>query len=75
MFAFYAGNGQRCELVRRVQGVIVFAVSFVCLVLAILVLTAKKPDRPPYGSPEYRGDDRVVASVLVILAALFAAMH
>jgi hypothetical protein len=67
MFPFYA--------VPRVQEVVVLAATFVFLVLAILVLTVKKPDRPPYGSPEYRRDDRVVASVLIIMAAVFAALR
>lgn len=49
--------------------------TFVFLVLAILILAVKKPAEPPYGSPEYRWDDRVVASVLVIMAAGFAILH
>ena len=49
---------------------LVFAFLFVAL--AVFVLTVKKPARPPYESPEYRWDDRVVASVLVIMAAAFA---
>jgi hypothetical protein len=53
----------------------VLVFTFFFLVLAVLVLTVKKPARPPYGSPEYRWDDRVAASVLVIMAALFAVLH
>jgi Mn2+/Fe2+ NRAMP family transporter len=49
--------------------------TFVFLVSAILVLMVKKPARPPNGSPEYRWDDRVVASVLVIMAAAFAVLQ
>ena len=47
----------------------------VFLAMAIFILTVKKPARPPYESPEYRRDDRVVVSVLVIMAAGFALAH
>ena len=52
---------------------LVFAFAF--FALAIFVLTVKKPVKPPYESPEYRWDDRVVASVLVLMAAGFALAH
>jgi hypothetical protein len=52
---------------------LVFAFAF--FALAIFVLTVKKPARPPYESPEYQWDDRVVASVLVLMAAGFALAH
>lgn len=47
--------------------------ALICFLAAILVTIVRRPDRPPYGSPEYRWDDRVVASILMLLALLFAA--
>ncbi len=44
------------------------------LVAAIAVLCVKRSVRPPYGSPEYKWDERVVASILALLALGFAAM-
>ena len=51
---------------------LLFAIIF--FLAGVLVLTVKRPDRPPYRSSEYHWDDRVVASILILLAILFAAM-
>jgi hypothetical protein len=42
-----------------------------CLILAILVLRAKRPAEVPNSSRLYRLDNRVVAAVLVVLALTF----
>ena len=49
---------------------VVLAVA--CLVLAFLVLRAKRPADAPNSSRLYRVDNRVVAAILVILALTFA---
>jgi hypothetical protein len=46
--------------------------SALCLVLAFLALRAKRPPDAPNASRLYRVDNRVVATVLVILALTFA---
>ena len=51
---------------------LLFAAIF--FIASVLVLTVKRPVRPPYNSPEYRWDQRVVASILMLLAIGFAAM-
>ena len=51
---------------------LLFAIVF--FLAAVLVLTVKRPVRPPQGSPEYRWDERIVASILMLLAIGFAAM-
>jgi hypothetical protein len=51
---------------------LLFAIFF--SIAAVVVLTVKRPVRPPYGSPEYRRDDRIVASVLLLIAIGFAAI-
>lgn len=43
-------------------------------VLAVLVLRSKRPLRAPQGSTEYHIDNRVVASVLAVLAVSFAVL-
>ncbi len=45
--------------------------ALVCFVLAALVLCSKRPAKVPNSSTLYRIDNRVVASVLVILALAF----
>lgn len=47
-------------------------VAVVCLVLALLVWRAKRPAEVPNSSRLYRVDNRVVATVLLILALTFA---
>jgi hypothetical protein len=49
-----------------------FAIAF--CTAAVLVLVVRKPVRPPFGSPEYRWDERVVATILMLIAIGFAAM-
>ena len=51
---------------------VIFTILFAAA--AVAVLTVKRPARPPWGSPEYRFDDRVVASILLLLATGFAVM-
>ncbi len=51
---------------------LIFTIVFA--VLAILVLVVKRPRRAPQGSREYRVDERVVASVLTLLAVCFAVL-
>jgi hypothetical protein len=46
----------------------------VCIVLAILVLRMKRPADAPNSSRLYRVDNRVVASVLLVLAITFAVL-
>ncbi|HEY1207041.1 MAG: hypothetical protein ABSH46_22985 [Bryobacteraceae bacterium] len=46
--------------------------SLGCLVLAGLVLRAKRPAESPNSSGLYRVDNRVVAAILVVLALTFA---
>jgi len=46
--------------------------SLGCLVLAFLVLRAKRPAETPNSSRLYRVDNRVVAAVLTVLALTFA---
>jgi asparagine N-glycosylation enzyme membrane subunit Stt3 len=46
--------------------------SLACLVLAFLVLRAKRPAEVPNSSRLYRLDNRVVAGVLAVLALTFA---
>jgi len=46
--------------------------SLGCLVLAFLVLRAKRPAEVPNSSRLYRIDNRVVAAVLAVLALTFA---
>ncbi len=48
--------------------------ALICFVLAILVLRAKRPAEVPNSSGLYRIDNRVVASVLVILALTFVVL-
>ncbi len=49
---------------------LIFAIALAAL--AVVVLKRKEASsRPPYESPEYRIDDRVVASILLLLAAGF----
>ena len=43
-----------------------------CLILAVLVLRAKRPAEVPNSSRLYRIDNRVIASVLIVLAIAFA---
>ena len=50
---------------------VLFAVLF--FLAAIFVLVVKRPGRPLSDSREYRIDTRVVATVLMLLAGLFAA--
>jgi hypothetical protein len=45
-----------------------------CIVLAILVLRMKRPADAPNSSRLYRVDNRVVASVLLVLAITFAVL-
>ncbi len=40
-------------------------------VLAAVVVTVKRPRRPPENSKEYRIDNRVIASVLLLIAVCF----
>jgi Mn2+/Fe2+ NRAMP family transporter len=51
---------------------LLFAIIF--FVAAMAVTFIKRPDRPPYRTQEYRWDDRVVASILMLLAIAFAAV-
>lgn len=51
---------------------LVFTILF--LFLAVFVLVSKRPRRPPGESTEYRIDNRVVASVLALLAISFAVL-
>jgi hypothetical protein len=46
--------------------------SLGCLVLAGLVLRARRPAEIPNSSRLYRVDNRVVAAILVVLALTFA---
>ena len=46
--------------------------SLICLILAVLVLRAKRPAETPNSSRLYRVDNRVVAAILTILALTFA---
>ena len=48
--------------------------AIVSFVAAVLVLTVKRPRERPFGSPEYRWDERVVASILMVLAIGFAVL-
>ena len=48
--------------------------SILFLLLAAFVLVSKRPRRPPEDSPEYRLDNRVVASILGLLAVSFAVL-
>jgi hypothetical protein len=48
--------------------------ALVCLVLAILVLRAKRPGEAPNSSRLYRIDNRVVAAVLLVLAVTFTVL-
>jgi formate-dependent nitrite reductase membrane component NrfD len=45
--------------------------AVVCLVLAVLVLRARRPPEAPNSSRLYRVDNRVVATVLFVLAVTF----
>ncbi len=45
--------------------------AIVCFLLAIIVLTVKRPLRPPESSKEYRVYNRVVASVLMLVGVCF----
>ena len=46
--------------------------SLVCLILAFLVLRARRPAEVPNSSRLYRVDNRVVAAILTVLAFTFA---
>ncbi len=46
-------------------------VALACLVLACLVLRAKRPAEAPNSSRLYRLDNRVVSAILVVLALTF----
>ena len=48
--------------------------SILFMLLAAFVLVSKRPRRPPEESPEYRLDNRVVASILALLAISFAVL-
>jgi hypothetical protein len=48
--------------------------TLIFAILAIAVLFTKGPARAPYGSIEYRIDNRVVASVLMLMAIGFAVL-
>ena len=48
--------------------------ALLSLILAILVLRAKRPAETPNSSRLYRIDNRVVAAVLVVLALAFTVL-
>ena len=48
--------------------------ALVCLILAIVVLRAKRPRETPNSSRLYRIDNRVVAAVLFVLALTFTVL-
>jgi len=45
--------------------------GIVCAALALLVLTVRRPAKPPFRSPEYRVDEWVVATILMLMATGF----
>ncbi len=49
-------------------------ITIICVILAILVFRSKRPPEEPGSSRLYRIDNRVVGSVLLILAAVFAVL-
>jgi len=51
---------------------VIFTVLFAAAAMA--VLTVKSPAKPPWGSREYRLDECVAASILLLLATGFAVL-
>ncbi|HEX8984300.1 MAG TPA: hypothetical protein VF767_02675 [Bryobacteraceae bacterium] len=49
-------------------------VAALCLLLAVLLMRYRRTPAQPNSSRLYRVDNRVIASVLLILAAAFAAL-
>ncbi|HVX68019.1 MAG TPA: hypothetical protein VHA11_15510 [Bryobacteraceae bacterium] len=49
-------------------------VTALCLILAVLVMRSRRNPEQPNSSRLYRIDNRVIASVLVILAVAFAVL-
>jgi hypothetical protein len=45
--------------------------AIVCVVLSLLVLCVRRPAKPPHRSPEYRVDEWVVATILMLMAMGF----